>query len=394
MRILLVEDDEAVIQVLRKSLENQHYVVDVVRTGEAGWRYGSAFDYGLIMLNTVVPELDGICLCQRLRAEGCTTPILLLAAEATSADRIRGLDAGADDYVVKPFDIAELSARIRALLRRGRANASPILTWEKLLLNPSTCEVTYSGQPLTLTAKEYELLELLLRDSQHVFSTDEILDSLWSSEEFPAEATVRSHIRRLRHKLNAAGAPDLIATVHGRGYYLRSPAAIEGTVAAAEETTEAAPRVVNPPPTPPALLLIVNNNPEFTQPMIEQAVKNGIRTAIAPTAAAAKAWLKPTVVSTVNLVLLRVNSDALNATAPDSIAELSEWQSLLQMLMQHELPTLTVCSQKWTASLPSYSPSQRRLDSSASIEQIIITIDELLKAQQNNCDTPRLGYGV
>jgi len=137
---------------------------------------------------------------------------------------VSGLDAGADDYVVKPFDSAELIARIRSLLRRSKANSFPLLVWGDLLLNPSNCEVYYNYQPLTLTNKEYELLELMLRDSQHLLSADEILDRLWSSDEFPSEATVRSHIRHLRHKLVAAGAPsDFIATVHGRGYYLKAP---------------------------------------------------------------------------------------------------------------------------------------------------------------------------
>lgn len=190
-----------------------------------GWTYGSTFNYDLIVLDIMLPKLDGISLCRRFRAEGYTTPILLLTAQDTSTAKVNGLDAGADDYVVKPFDVAELSARIRALLRRSSVSPLPLLTWGDLLLNPSSCEVTYNGQPLTLTTKEYELLELFMRESQHVFSTDEILGRLWSSEEFPSEATVRSHIRRVRHKLLTAGAPpDFIATVHGRGYFLKAGA--------------------------------------------------------------------------------------------------------------------------------------------------------------------------
>ncbi len=224
MKILLIEDDDVLIAVLTKNLTENHYIVDVVKDGERGWTYGSTFEYDLIMLDIVLPKLDGISLCQRFRAEGYTTPILLLTSQNTSNAKVRGLDAGADDYVVKPFDVAELIARIRALLRRSNASSFPVLVWGDLLLNPSTCEVSYNDQPLTLTNKEYELLELLLRDSQHLLSADEILDRLWSSDEFPSEATVRSHIRRLRHKLVQAGAPsDFIATVHGRGYYLKAP---------------------------------------------------------------------------------------------------------------------------------------------------------------------------
>jgi DNA-binding response OmpR family regulator/HPt (histidine-containing phosphotransfer) domain-containing protein len=224
MKILLVEDDESLIAVLTRSLVTNNYVVDAVKDGEAGWNYGSTFEYDLIILDIQLPKLDGISLCQRFRGEGYTTPILLLTSQDTSTSKVQGLDAGADDYVVKPFDVAELIARIRALLRRSSSNPLPLMAWGDLFLNPSTCEVTYNGQPLSLTTKEYRLLEILLWDSQHVFSTEEILDRLWSSEEFPAEATVRSHIRRLRHKLVDAGAPpDFIATVHGRGYYLKVP---------------------------------------------------------------------------------------------------------------------------------------------------------------------------
>jgi DNA-binding response OmpR family regulator/HPt (histidine-containing phosphotransfer) domain-containing protein len=225
MKILLVEDDETLITVLTKSLTARHNcIIDVVKDGVAGWNYGSTFEYDLIVLDIQLPKLDGISLCQRLRGEGYTTPILLLTSQNTSTAKVQGLDAGADDYVVKPFDVAELSARIRALLRRSSGNPFPLMSWGDLLLNPSTCDVSYNGNHLTLTTKEYRLLEILLSDSQHVFSTEEILDRLWSSEDFPAESTVRSHIRRLRHKLIEAGAPaDFISTIHGRGYYLKAP---------------------------------------------------------------------------------------------------------------------------------------------------------------------------
>jgi DNA-binding response OmpR family regulator len=375
MRILLVEDDEALILVLRRHLEKHHYVVDVVKNGEAGWRYGSTFDYGLIMLDVALPELDGIRLCQRLRAEGCTTPILLLTSAATSAVKIGGLDAGADDYVVKPFDLEELSARIRALLRRSKSNLLPILSWENIVLNPSTCEVTYNAQPLTLTAKEYELLELLLRDSQHVFSTDEILDNLWSSEEFPAEATVRSHIRRLRHKLTAAGAPDLIATVHGRGYYLRSPAT--GTTEAAISTEAPGHKEVSPDSQTP-LLLVVDADPEFTRSLIEEAANRKIRTAIAPTAAAAQAWLVPPIASAVDVVLLRIVASDI----PDA-AEFRQRQSLLQTLIQQPTPALlAIGPQKWCAAPHCPSQRQRFLEPTVAMEHLLTVIHELLQTQR------------
>ncbi|MBD2356245.1 response regulator [Tolypothrix sp. FACHB-123] len=230
MKILLVEDDDILIKVLNKNLATHHYVVDVVKDGEMGWTYGSTFEYDLIVLDIMLPKLDGISLCKRLRTQGYTVPILLLTAQDNITAKVQGLDAGADDYVVKPFDPIELIARIRALLRRGSNNPFPLLTWGDLLLNPSTCEVSYNGRPLNLTTMEYDLLEVLLRNCQHVFSTEELLDRLWSSEEFPSEATVRSHIRRVRHKLVAAGAPhDFIATMHGRGYYLKATNTEEST---------------------------------------------------------------------------------------------------------------------------------------------------------------------
>ncbi len=224
MKILLIEDDDSLSTLLTRSLHSQHYIVDAVKDGEIGWTYATTFDYDSIILDIMLPRLDGISLCQRLRGAGHTTPILLLTAQDTTTAKVQGLDAGADDYMVKPFDLAELIARVRALRRRGSNNSLPLLSWGDLLLNPSTCNVSYNGQSLTLTTKEYDLLELFLRDSYHVFSSDEIIDRLWSSDDFPAEATVRSHLRRLRHKLQAAGAPnDLIGTIHGRGYYLKPP---------------------------------------------------------------------------------------------------------------------------------------------------------------------------
>ncbi|MCU0565798.1 MAG: response regulator [Oculatellaceae cyanobacterium Prado106] len=223
MKILLADPDETTSDRLTRNLATHRYVVDRVRDGETGWIYGSTFDYDLMLLDLMLPKLDGISLCQRFRAEGYTTPILLLSDQDSITAKVRGLDAGADDYIVKPFDLTELNARMRALLRRSSANPFPLLIWGNLLLNPSSCEVSYDNQTLSLTTKEYELLELFMRETQHVFSTEEILGRLWTSEEFPSEATVRSHIRRVRQKLAKAGAPtDFIATVHGRGYYLKA----------------------------------------------------------------------------------------------------------------------------------------------------------------------------
>ena len=239
MKILLIEDDDSSIAILTRGLSVQHHIVDAVKDGEMGWAYASTFDYDMIILDIMLPKLDGITLCKMLREEGHTTPIMLLTAQDLITAKLQGLDAGADDYMVKPFDFNELMARMRALFRRSSSNPLPLLSWGDLLLDPSTCEVTYNGQPLILTTKEYDLLELFLRDSYHVFSSDEIIDRLWSSDDFPAEATVRSHLRRLRHKLQIAGAPpDAIATIHGRGYYLK-PIQPDLTVSIARSVDEA-----------------------------------------------------------------------------------------------------------------------------------------------------------
>jgi DNA-binding response OmpR family regulator/HPt (histidine-containing phosphotransfer) domain-containing protein len=222
MRILVVEDDDVLLELLTHQLSEHHYAIDGASDGKTGWEYVSTYKYDLIILDVLLPLIDGISLCQRVRQAGYTIPVLMLTSQNTSNAKITGLNAGADDYMVKPFDEAELIARIRALLRRGSSNPLPIIIWGDLWLNSNSHEVSYAGDVLDLTAKEYGLLEMMLRESQHVFSKEEILESLWSSEEFPVDATVRSHMRRLRNKLTAGGAPpDFISTSHGRGYYLK-----------------------------------------------------------------------------------------------------------------------------------------------------------------------------
>ena len=222
MKILVVEDDEFIIQALTAVLNSQNYVVEVATDGEAGWNLIETFNYDLIILDVMLPKLDGISLCRRLRANDWRMPILLLTGCDRSHDKAVGLDAGADDYVVKPFDTEELVARVRALLRRGNTISKPILEWGKLRLDPSSCEVTYNTKIIALTPKEYALLELFLRNNRQVFSCGMILDHLWSYEDAPGEEAVRTHIKGLRQKLKAAGAAgNLIETVYGIGYRLQ-----------------------------------------------------------------------------------------------------------------------------------------------------------------------------
>jgi len=155
-----VEDDRCVAQELGEALTTQHYLVDIANDGQTAWELAEAIEYDLILLDLMLPGMDGISFCKRRRQEGDRTPILLLTAQDAIASKVMALDAGADDYIVKPFNLDELLARIRALLRRGSSSGTPVLEWENLRLDPNNCEVTYSGQLLHLTAKEYALLEL------------------------------------------------------------------------------------------------------------------------------------------------------------------------------------------------------------------------------------------
>lgn len=223
MKILVVEDDLLVADTLKSTLSAHNYAVEVAHDGRAGLDCIEAFDYDLLLLDVMLPELDGIALCRHVRSQGYMMPILLLTSNDSKHARAVGLDAGADDYVVKPFDPEELSARIRALLRRGKDNVQPILTWKDLTLDPRNCEVTYQDRVLTLTPKEYALLELFLRHKQRLFSCGAILEHLWTYEDTPGEEAVRTHIKGLRHKLKAVGAPhNLVETVYGIGYRLKS----------------------------------------------------------------------------------------------------------------------------------------------------------------------------
>ncbi len=222
MKILVVEDDEFVAQALSAVLTHQNYAVEVASNGETGWELVQAFDYDLIILDITLPKLDGINLCRKIRSGGWFIPIMLVTGCDSSHEKATGLDAGADDYVVKPFEEEELVARVRALLRRGKVNLQPVLEWGNLRLDPTSCEVDYDTKNLSLTPKEYSLLELFLRNSRRVFSCGMILEHLWSYEDIPSEEAVRTHIKGLRMKLKAAGAPsNLIETVYGIGYRLK-----------------------------------------------------------------------------------------------------------------------------------------------------------------------------
>lgn len=221
MRILLVEDDHQLAASLSEALEAQQYTVDVAHNGAAAWQQMAMLSYDLMLMDITLPQVDGLTLCQRLRSQGIASPVLMLTARDTSRDKVAGLDAGADAYMVKPFDLSELIAQIRALLRRGQMNQPATLQWGDLRLNPTTYDVAYQDTPIRLTPKEFAILELLLRHGRRVLSRYFILESIWQLEDPPGEETVKAHLKALRQKLRKAGAPrNFVETVHGLGYRL------------------------------------------------------------------------------------------------------------------------------------------------------------------------------
>jgi len=229
VKILCVEDDEGLAKLLEQILVKQHYQVEIATNGQSGWDLTETYAYDLILLDWILPKLTGIEFCKKLRTESHSTlspnrdtPVLLMTALDTTTNKVMGLDAGADDYVVKPLDFEELMARIRALLRRKHGERSPILKWGELCLSPNSGEVTYQEQSIQLANKEYELLELFLRNPEQIFSISRLLDGLWTAEEVPSEGAVRAQIKGLRQKLKQAGVPDPLETTYKLGYRLKT----------------------------------------------------------------------------------------------------------------------------------------------------------------------------
>jgi DNA-binding response OmpR family regulator len=221
MHVLLVEDDSRLADSLAEVLLAQRYIVDLARDGEAGWQQITSAPYDLVVMDVTLPKLDVLGLCGRMRDRGLTTPVLMLTARDTSSDKVLGLDAGADAYMVKPFHLEELLAQVRALLRRGQTSFIPALIWGALTLDPSSYEVSYNRTPIHLTPKEFALMEALLRYGRRVLSRTAIIDHIWTWQEAPSEDTIKTYIKNLRAKLRAAGAPkNVIETVHGLGYRL------------------------------------------------------------------------------------------------------------------------------------------------------------------------------
>lgn len=226
MKILVVEDDQNSAAILLQLLAESHYAIDYVTNAETALQYVEAYAYDLIVLDVMLPDSSGIELCGKLRSAGYTIPVILLTAKGSANDLVMGLEAGADDYMIKPYNFEELIARIRALLRRysDRDTLPKEFIWENLRLDFAANRLTYNGQLLYLTQKEYRLLELFLRHPQQIFSRSALLDRVWSAGEFPSEDAVTTHIKGLRQKLKTAGiSQDPIETLYGLGYRLRTP---------------------------------------------------------------------------------------------------------------------------------------------------------------------------
>lgn len=221
-RILLVEDDLCIRRSLQSDLLLDLHSVDVAEDGEQGWALLQQFRYDLTILDVMLPLMDGLELCRRLRARQLDTPVLLLTSLGDTADKVRGLDAGADDYLAKPFALIELRARIRALTRRQRGECM-VLRWNQLEIEPVSKRVRAAGQEICLTAREYQILELFLRYPGHVLSSSQILERVWGWEA-PGPGSVKTHLRSLRQKLRSAGVDNLIDTLYGQGYRLKDPA--------------------------------------------------------------------------------------------------------------------------------------------------------------------------
>jgi two-component system response regulator MprA len=221
--ILVIDDDPTVTRLLRRTLVYEGYAVSVAADGSEGLRLAREGPPDLVILDVMLPLVDGLEVCRRLRAIG-ELPVLMLTARDEVADRVRGLDSGADDYLVKPFATDELLARLRALLRRRRdAEETPVLRYADLTLDTATRQATRGERTIALSTTEYELLALFLRHPGQVLTRDLLMARVWG-DDFPGESNVLEvYVRFLRAKLEAAGEPRLIQTVRGAGYSLRSP---------------------------------------------------------------------------------------------------------------------------------------------------------------------------
>lgn len=220
MKILLVEDDGKAARLLARGLEEEGFLVDIAGSAEDGELRVFASDYDLLILDWMLPGKDGLALCEALRRHKIHTPILMLTARDALGDRVTGLNTGADDYLTKPFAFDELLARARALLRRSELTRPSVLTVGDLSLDPMAQRVMRAGALLTLTRKEYAILEVLMRQAGDVVSRSRLAEQVWKADLVAIDNLIDVHVGNLRRKIDAPGLPTLIQTVRGRGFRL------------------------------------------------------------------------------------------------------------------------------------------------------------------------------
>ncbi len=220
MKILLVEDEENVASFIKKGLEEENHTVDVAVDGKEGFLKAASMEYDLLILDIMLPGVDGIDLCRLIRMKGIHTPVLMLTAKDTVEDKVRGLDSGADDYLTKPFSFEELLARIRALFRRRQFPVEPLRCGD-LKIEPITRKVTRSGKEIYLRPKEFALLECLMKNKNKVLSRTQILRDVWGYNFDPTTNVVDVHINFLREKIDRGYPTKLIHTVRGSGYMIK-----------------------------------------------------------------------------------------------------------------------------------------------------------------------------
>lgn len=368
MRVLLVENDEQVSTAIKAALTKQLYTVDIAIDGQAGWELVEAIEYDLILLAVMLPKIDGIQFCKRLRNRGHSTLVMMITSKSAIADRVLGLDSGADDYIVKPIALAELEARIRALFRRKTAAISTILRWGKLQLDCHTREVLYDQTRLDLTSKEFALLERLLEG--RVYSQSDLVDHLWSLDEDPRkEEAVRALIKRLRQKLKAIYAEDLIETVYGQGYRLnpelREP--IRSLSVKSEVSATLKPYRVQQQPQ----VLVVLSDQHLLDQIIQESDLYSIQVTGAPTSAIAQ-------------IRLQHQRFALIVLDCDLVLPESSIQNTPVLLLKRLNPE---CEQNWSAQIRGslYYPitptellkaSLDRLEPSQPLMQRVMIVDD------------------
>ena len=222
MKLLIIEDDPKIISFVQKGLQEEGFIVDAASDGEEGLYLAEQYTYDLLIIDWMLPKLDGLKICEKLREKKNLTPILMLTAKTSVEERILGLGCGADDYLVKPFVFAELVARIRSLLRRSSYNFNECLTLDTLEVNVSKRVVTRSKKPITLTAKEFDILVYLLLNQNTIITHTQLQEKIWGINETTSSNIINVFIHHLRHKIDMEGEKPLIKTIRGSGYKIES----------------------------------------------------------------------------------------------------------------------------------------------------------------------------